>query len=165
MQTMVRAVIQSRWRSEWLVKFVKWKCDVGLLCVHIQYLHKSSWGWTHEGPKYVELQPKWSIKTYSVKSYCVSRWTIYVYISKMTHGSYSVTTNNLFWSSVWQKNSLSIQWHGQDSKGEPKLPNRSHKGCYFICVFTEILRGDQKPATTFCSISFAVRHSEWGSHF
>ena len=29
-------------------------------------------------PKHVELQTKWSIKTYSVKSHCVSRWTIYI---------------------------------------------------------------------------------------
>ena len=30
------------------------------------------------GPKHVELKPEWSMKTYSVKSHCVSRWTIYI---------------------------------------------------------------------------------------
>ena len=48
--------------------------------LHIQYLHKSSWRWTHEDPKHVELQPEWTIKTYSVKSHCVSRWTLCTFL-------------------------------------------------------------------------------------
>ena len=35
------------------------------------------------------------IKTYSEKPHCVSRWTLYIYITKMVHGLYSVSIYNI----------------------------------------------------------------------
>ena len=110
--------------------------------LHIEFLHKSSWGWTHEGPKHVELKPEWSIKNLlSETTLCISLDYIYIYIIRCFLTIIKPNYNMKFylsaicWNTFYQRRATTLRGlFGKSPLIVMKYPGRRKKN--YECVLS-----------------------------